>query len=710
MRKVTTIWGLLAAGLLALPGCFGDYAGEGASGTGVTGSTGNPGGTGGGSTGGTPGATTAESIAAYSQTVEPLVDQYCVACHAGQGPGFPHIAHTDTATAHSAIVDTQKVNFANPANSRLVQRLVADFHHCWSDCLSDGAAMTAAIVQWATLINYTTGGTNVAGGIQSNSLALADGVLDDGSQRYADHLIALWEFKEGAGNTVFDVSGVAPAIDLTVSGDDVQWLSSYGLNFVSGKAQAPATTARKLYDHLADTATGTQQYSVEVWVTPANTTQEGPARIVNYSSSTGSRNFGLGQVLYTYDFRNRSAAMGISGNGTPSLVTYDVDQDAQATQQHVVLTYDPFRGRRIYVNGVWTEDEDEFGGAPLWTWDPNQRFVLGNEVSNDRQWQGRIHLVAIYDELLTDERIQQNFLASVGRRFLVSFDLAPWIGPGSSLQFTVRDFDDYSYLFCEPTLTSSGSGFRLANMRVTVNGVMPVSGQAFVHVDTPVTQTRQKLSEQCSIIAKDLGPDQDVFAIEFAVLGGFQNIVVEAPPVVPPDLSVADPMPDEGMRDFLKVNTTMASLTGVNPTLTSVQDTYLELEQQLPSGFDLRSFVSSHQVGIAKLSLEYCDQLVESPVLRTAFFGTGFNFDADAVAAFGSAAQRDLVLNPLVDRLLGTNLANQPSRTETRPLLDTMIDDLTLGCNPTSCPATRTRTVVKAACAAVLGSAAVNVH
>jgi hypothetical protein len=164
------------------------------------------------------------------------------------------------------------------------------------------------------------------------------------------------------------------------------------------------------------------------------------------------------------------------------------------------------------------------------------------------------------------------------------------------------------------------------------------------------------------------------------------------------------------MRDFLKINTTMASLTGVDPTTPGVQDTYLELQQALPSTFDLRSFVSSHQVGIAKLSLEYCDQLVETPALRTAFFGSGFDFDADAVAAFGSAAQRDLALNPLVDRMIGTNLANQPTRAETRPLLDTMIDDLTAGCTATTCPATRTRTVMKAACAAVLGSAAAQVH
>jgi len=550
----------------------------------------------------------------------------------------------------------------------------------------------------------------VAGGIQSSSLALADGVEDDGSQRYEDHVIALWEFKEGSGTTVFDVSGVAPAMDLTISGAEVEWLSSYGLSFTSGKAQAPRTTSRKLFDRLADSVTGTQQYSVEAWLTPANTTQEGPARIVSYSHGSGGRNFMLGQVLYTYDFRNRNLAVGISSNGTPSLQTYDGDQDLQATQQHVVLTYDPFRGRRIYVNGVWTDDEDDFEGSPLWNWSDTDNFVLANEVTNDRQWQGKIHLVAIYDEPLTDARIRQNFLAGVGRRFLLSFDLAPWIGPGSSLQFVVRDFDQYSYLFCEPTLTSSGSGFRLSNMRVTVNGVIPVSGQAFVHVDTPVTQSKQKLSEQCSIIAKDLGPNQDVFAIEFAVLGGYQNIVVEAPPVIPPDLSVADPMPDQGMRDFLKVNTTMANLTGVDPTIQSVQDTFLELEQQLPSTFDLRSFVSSHQVGIAKLSLEYCDQLVESATLRQTFFGSGFDWNADAVAAFGSAAQRDLILNPIVDRMLGTGLANQPTRAESRPLLDTMIDDLTAGCTAASCPATRTRTVVKAACAAVLGSAAVHVH
>ena len=35
--------------------------------------------------------------------------------------------------------------------------------------------------------------------------------------------------------------------------------------------------------------------------------------------------------------------------------TADADEDLQATLQHVVATYDPVNGRRIYVNGVFAD-------------------------------------------------------------------------------------------------------------------------------------------------------------------------------------------------------------------------------------------------------------------------------------------------------------------------------------------------------------------
>ncbi|MFQ6030839.1 MAG: hypothetical protein ACE5Q6_25510, partial [Dehalococcoidia bacterium] len=52
--------------------------------------------------------------------------------------------------------------------------------------------------------------------------------------RVTDNLLALYDFSAGSGATVLDVSGVAPALDLTVTDSDhVKWLSgSNGIEFV----------------------------------------------------------------------------------------------------------------------------------------------------------------------------------------------------------------------------------------------------------------------------------------------------------------------------------------------------------------------------------------------------------------------------------------------------------------------------------------------
>jgi hypothetical protein len=101
--------------------------------------------------------------------------------------------------------------------------------------------------------------------------------------------------------------------------------------------------------------------------------------------------------------------------------------------------------------------------------------------------------------------------------------------------------------------------------------------------------------------------------------------------------------------------------------------------------------------------------MVESPALRDAFFGP-FPFDSPAALAFGSAANRDRVIDSLVDRMLGVALASQPTRDEVRPILDELLTGLVAGCDAASCGPDRTRTVTKALCSAVLASAAVSVH
>jgi hypothetical protein len=360
------------------------------------------------------------------------------------------------------------------------------------------------------------------------------------------------------------------------------------------------------------------------------------------------------------------------------------------------------------VDATYTDDVDEFEPGRLWNWDPSHRLVLGNETTGDRPWVGQIRMVAIYEQALTQSQILQNYQAGVGKRLLMRFDVSRWTSPGSVIEFLVTELDNYSYLFCTPTFkTSDPAGYRLMNIRIAVNDEIPTTGQAFRTLDAQVTSEVQELSAQCSVIPKTLGAGGDTFAIVFEQLGGFENVVATTDP--PPIGVILDTgtNPTEGIRNFARINETMADVTGVDPLTPAVEAAYLDLEQQLPGEQDLRSFVSSHQVGIAKLALEYCDALVETPVSRDAFFGAGFSFDLEPVTAF---AERNLIFDALYDRMIGTTLGSQPLRGDVLSELDALVDTLLADCLLTTCDAERTQTIVKGTCAAVLSSAAVTVH
>lgn len=701
---------ILASGL----GACGNYNGDGDNQSALL-----SGGSGSGSSGSASAnsaitATSALSIAAFEQTVFPMMRDYCQECHSGSGPGSPSFAHFDAPTAHFAIMQNQKVYLGNPINSRIVQRLAVDLHYCWDVCTENAEALRAEIAAWAEAVDYDGGGTDVAA-IRSQSQLLSDGLeIDPGDDRYLANAIAVYEFKEGGGDTAFDTSGVLPAIDLNV--DQMQFMSSWGIENLPGEngmAIGTAEDSRKLYDLIASPAQGTQQYSIEVWMVAANISQEGPARVVSYSRGTGRRNFTMGQVQYNYDFRNRNISAESTDNGQPTLQTYDDDRDLQATLQHAVLTYDQYRGRAIYVNGVFTDDLDEIQVGPLWNWDPDQRLVLGNETSRNRLWLGKLRYLAIHREALTEAQILQNYQAGVGRRIVVQFDVSEWAGPGAVVEAIISELDDYSYLICEPTFIGADpNGVRVKNMRVAINGIVPVAGQAFVDLDVGVFDPRQLISGRCTVIAKDQGPGADVFSLEFEYLGSFQNVITFVPPPPVPDLSVNAAVPTLGMRDFDRINASMAAVTGVNPLTSAVAATFQDVTQQLPGSYDLRSFGTSQQVSIAKLALEYCDAMVDDPVIRDGFFGTTprFEFDQPVATAFATQLDKDVITSALVDEMSGTGINEQPDPGMAQALLDTLIDDLNANCGSMVCDATRTRTVVKATCAAMLSSAAMTIH
>jgi hypothetical protein len=132
-----------------------------------------------------------------------------------------------------------------------------------------------------------------------------------------------------------------------------------------------------------------------------------------------------------------------------------------------------------------------------------------------------------------------------------------------------------------------------------------------------------------------------------------------------------------------------------------VKATFDTVKQALPTVENIETFVSGHPVAIAQLSIQYCNTLVDDTSARAAYF-PGFNFAAVPTTAFGSGG-RGVVVDSLLNRMMLANMGTDPDPADVRNELDSLITRLT-ACG-SSCPAGRTPTVVKATCAAMLGSA-----
>ncbi len=99
----------------------------------------------------------ARSLQAFQQTLYPyLSSNACSGCHnttntSGAGAQAP--IHTDANAEVAHQYALTRVNFADPANSKLVVRMRIDRHHCpKSDCASAAKDMQAAIEAWKARI------------------------------------------------------------------------------------------------------------------------------------------------------------------------------------------------------------------------------------------------------------------------------------------------------------------------------------------------------------------------------------------------------------------------------------------------------------------------------------------------------------------------------------------------------------------------------
>ncbi len=658
-----------------------------------------------------------ESPELFASTVYPVLDQYCSGCHdeSSANPIAPFFANGDrnladnTGLSSAYAAAQSRIDLDTPANSRFVQRLSNEFHNCWSDCDTSANEMEAAIADFANEIPLTEIDPAL---LISNSLFLTDGIEASGGGRFDSHVIAVWNFKTGQGETAFDTSGVEPAVNLTLSGE-YSWVGGWGIQLVDGKAQGSTTNSKKLHDLIK--ATG--EYSIEAWVAPANVTQEGPAVAVSYSASTTQRNFTLGQTLYNYEFNNRSSET--DANGSPSVATPDADEIVQTALQHVIATFSPTEGRKIYVNGELVAEENVETGGGLGDWNDTYAFILGSEADGQNQWAGTYRMVAIHNRALSLEQITQNFDAGVGEKFFLLFGISDLIDLEESyIVYEVSQWDSYGYLFDRPFFLnlndeSIPDGIDIEKIRIAVNGKEALNGQAYKNLAVNLNandynaETGQEISRLGTIIGLEKGPTADEFFLTFEKIAGAENPFIEPPPPTQTEPVDLPARPEYGVRDFFEIHATMSKITGISMTQTDVEQTYQRVKQQLPTLTDIDFFTSAHQMGVTQLAIEYCNALVEDTSKRDSYF-SGFDFNQTAYNAFDTQAEKDQIFDPLISNMIGVNLATQPNEADIKSELGDLVDNLA-GC--ASCNTSeRTRTIVKATCAAVIGSASVMIQ
>ena len=630
----------------------------------------------------------------FADTVFPIMRaNNCVQCHSdptplGLTPILPLMADETVETAYNQVVNNQKVSLSNPANSRLVLKTRVDNHNCGGAvaCEAFAVEMQAAIQTWADAVAAANPPPNNLPRVASAMASFADG-QDGGSARVDTGVVAMYDFSAGSGDIIVDRSGVGVPMDLMIEG--MEWVPEGGLRNVSGKAQASLAASQKLFNSIST------QFSVEAWVVPENLDQSGPARIVSYSIDTGRRNFTMGQNADRYSDRVATNENGANGS-SPELRS---DDNTVVTElSHLVMTYDSAAGgRKIYINGQLAAEENIPNDAI--NWENDNLFVIGNEVTNNRLWQGIFRMVAVHNSALSPVEVAQNFDAGLGTITTLAFDVSNIVGAPASVQMQVSEMDDNAYLFAVPTLMTDVAGIQVRNVRVSVNNNIPVATQAFRSVDMMVTQSGQQLSPLGAVIPKDLGADMDMFHLEFETLGsqvgsGDAFVASSEPGIV--DLGV---LPDMGVRSFSSVNDTMSALTTIPVTQNTVRNRYEELRDQLPATADMLAFNAASQIAIQRLAVTYCDRVRRSNAACNTVFGTSCNNIANAT-------DKQNRVNALFDRFVG-DLESQPDRAATTAEVNRLMDDL--GCANGCTDATK-NTALQASCAAVLSSGVMTIN
>ncbi len=231
---------------------------------------------------------------------------------------------------------------------------------------------------------------------------------EEPGERVTRGLRALYTFQEGSGNTIKDSANAGEPLNLKISKTNAVAWKDNGLQVTKSVLIQSNTKANK----ISTACRKSDALTIEAWITPANTTQDGPARIISMSQGINSRNFTLGQggnpdtnPSDYFDLRIRTSKT--DNNGRPSTETKS--GTVKKSKMHVVCTRKSGGKIVVYIDGKEVTSNSITGNFDRWS--DNYKLLLANESTSTRPWLGTFHLVAIYSEALSADEVKQNYEA-----------------------------------------------------------------------------------------------------------------------------------------------------------------------------------------------------------------------------------------------------------------------------------------------------------
>ena len=336
-----------------------------------------------------------------------------------QQPVSQGVFEGDEVTLSVSVSDTNGINFQWYRNNVIIEGATNSEYLISSASLADNGALFKCAV------------FNSAASIFSDEVAI---YVTPKKQRVVSEAQVIYNFNEGNGNTVHDISELGESLNLTITDTTkINW-TQFGLNINSGASIVSLSSPLKIFN----SCTQSNEITIETWLKPGLLTQYGPARIVTYSKNKEERNFTLSQDGNSFQTRLRT--MSTNNNGKPALNSNDF---SELNVMHVVYTHSKNGDSKFFINGEMVSNTNITG--EFLNWNSSYSFGIGNEFIDQRSWLGTIFYTAVFSRALNRNEIQHNYNLGLNG---VTF-----IGAPANISANVLDSNKVVSLTWEDTLT-----------------------------------------------------------------------------------------------------------------------------------------------------------------------------------------------------------------------------------------------------------------